>query len=150
MEHSLVQLTPRKQRAVHLYLTGHYTLKNMAELIGVDINTIRGWLRDPQVREYIEEFQKEEHEVAENAIKDLRTKALGRLGDLMDSPNDNVALQAVKDVLDRSGHKSVQRIEKDVTVKTFEQQMTDLMGTVSMPVIDVVANEVQNEVQDNG
>jgi hypothetical protein len=45
----------------------------------------------------------------------------------MNSPIDGVALQAVKDVLDRSGHKQKTEIKIDKTVTTIEQKMKELI-----------------------
>ena len=130
----LTTLTPRQQRFVHLYLTGQYTQAELANLIEVDVQTIRKWLRNPTIQEYIQTFQEEEHELVENAIKHMRLKALERLNELMDSKVDNVALQATKDVLDRAGHKAVTKIEKDVNIRSFEEQLDDL---VKKTIIDV-------------
>ena len=139
----LTQLTPRQQRFIHLYLTGQYTQTELANIVEIDIATARKWLRNPTVQEYIEEFQKEEHEIVENAIKNMRAKALERLNELMDSKNDNVALQATKDVLDRTGHKAITKIEKDVNIRTFEEQLNDLIGKTIDDYIDVEAVEVE-------
>ena len=141
----LTTLTPRQQRFVHLYLTGQYTQSELANIIEIDIATARKWLRNPTVQD-IEEFQKEEHEIVENAIKNMRAKALERLNELMDSKNDNVALQATKDVLDRTGHKAVTKIEKDINIRTFEEQLNDLINQTV--VIDVEATEVDSD-EDN-
>ena len=57
----------------------------------------------------------------------------------MNSPIDGVALQAVKDVLDRAGHKSKQEIKIDKTVTTIEQKMKELIDST---IIDVEFTEV--------
>lgn len=125
----LIELTPKQQRFVHLYLTGKYNQTELANILEMDLNTVRRWLRNDTIRAYIEEFQKEEHEHVENAIKNMRSKALEKLCDLMDSENDAVALQATKDVLDRTGHKAVQKVEKDIKITTIEQQLSQLIDT---------------------
>lgn len=130
----LIELMPKQQRFVHLYLTGKYNQTELANLLEIDINTVRRWLHNDTIRTYIENFQREEHEHIENAIKHMRSKAINRLYELMDSDNDAVALQATKDVLDRTGHKAVQKIEKDIKVTTIEQQLSQLVDST---IIDV-------------
>lgn len=72
----------------------------------------------------------------------MRMKAMARMGDLMDSPIDGVALQACKDVLDRTGHKAKQEIKMEKTVKTFEMQINDLASKF----LDDVEFEVLEDV----
>jgi len=60
-------------------------------------------------------------------LKTLTLKATQRLAELMDSSIDAVALQAVKDVLDRGGHKQKTEIKVDKTITTIEQKMKDLI-----------------------
>lgn len=135
----LIELSPKQQRFIHLYLTGKYNQTELANLLEMDLNTVRRWLRNDTIRNYIEEFQKEEHEHIENAIKNMRSKALEKLYDLIDSENDAVALQATKDVLDRTGHKAVQKVEKDIKITTIEQQLSQLIDTT----IDTVGEWVE-------
>lgn len=137
----LTDLPPKKQRFVHLYLTGQYKIPELAEILEITPSTARIWLKQHVIQDYIETFKQEEHEAVENALKNLRQRALGRLGELMESQVDAVALQATKDVLDRTGHKAVQKIEKDVTITTYEQQLTELVSGIQMPVIDVECKE---------
>ena len=60
-------------------------------------------------------------------LKTLTLKATNKLASLIDSPIDGVALQAVKDVLDRGGHKAKQEIKVDKTVRTFEEKLQEVM-----------------------
>jgi hypothetical protein len=57
----------------------------------------------------------------------------------MNSPIDGVALQAVKDVLDRAGHKPKNEIKVEKTVTTIEQKMKQLIDAT----IDAEYEEVE-------
>lgn len=130
----ITELTAKQQRFVHLYITGQYKLTQISELLGVHYNTISSWLRNDNIKQMIATYQEEEHELIETSLKSLRTKAIQKLGELVDSPIDGVALSAVKDILDRGGHKPTQKVEKNVTITTYEQQLKEIMNGV---VIDV-------------
>jgi hypothetical protein len=69
-------------------------------------------------------------------------KALIRANELMDSPIDGVAVQVVKDILDRTGHKPKQEIKKDITVKTFEQHILDLANET---IVDADFRELEGD-----
>lgn len=140
-EYDITSLTQVQQRFCHLYLTGQYKNNQLAQLLDVHENTIYAWLKRDDIRGIIEQFQKAEHEQVENNLKSMRMKAMARMNDLMDSPIDGVALQACKDVLDRTGHKAKNEIKVDKTVKTFEMQLSDLISS-TMPDIGEVPYEV--------
>lgn len=126
-------LEPKLQRFVHLYLTGQYTNRQLAQLIEVHENTISGWLKRDDVNMAIKEYQAMEHEMIDVQIKAMRMKAIQKMNDLMESPIDGIAFQACKDILDRTGHKAKNEIKIDKTVKTIEMQLQDL----AKDIIDV-------------
>ncbi|HSQ90146.1 terminase gpP N-terminus-related DNA-binding protein [Romboutsia sp.] len=126
IQYDITSLTQVQQRFIHLYLTGQYKNNQLAQLLDIHENTIYSWLKREDVKGIISEFQKAEHEQVENNLKSMRMKAMARMGDLMDSPIDGVALQACKDVLDRTGHKAKQEVKVEKTVKTFEMQINEL------------------------
>lgn len=127
-------LDPRHARFVHMYLTGQYTQAELANLFDVHINTIKFWIKKPDIQAVIKEYQFAEHEMVETALKSLKMKAVDKLSHLIDSPIDGVALQAVKDVLDRGGHKSKQEIKIDKKVTTYEEKLN---GVIESTIIDV-------------
>jgi transposase-like protein len=141
VENPLADMPPKMQRFLHLYMTGQYSVNKLAQLLEVHPNTLHNWLRRGDVKNAIQEAQQVTHEVVSNQMKAMTLKAMERMRDLMDSPIDGVALQAVKDVLDRSGHKAKQEIKKEVTVKTFEEKLNDIIDDV----IDVDYEEVDDE-----
>lgn len=130
MSTDITVLDTKLQRFVHLYLTGAYTNKELAGLMDVHINTVYTWINREDVQMVIGDMQKKEHEAVEIRLKSLRSKALEKMNDLMDSPIDGVAFQACKDVLDRTGHKAKNEVKVEKTVKTIEMQLKDLADNV--------------------
>lgn len=143
----ILKLSPKAQRFVHLYVTGQYSNSKIADLLNVHVNTIFNWMRSNTVKEAIADMQAVNHEMVATRMKGMTSKAMQRMAELMDSPIDGVALQAVKDVLDRSGHKQETKITVDKTVRTFEQKIADVIeATISEDDIDDVEFE---EVEDD-
>ena len=143
--YGILDLPAKQQRFIHLYLTGRYKNAELASLLGVHVNTIHNWLRKPEVKHIITEFQKDEHEVVEANLKALRGKAIETMAELMESPIDGIRYQASKDILDRTGHKSVQKMEVKKEVYTYEKQMRDLVDA-SIPD-DLVVELLQDEYE---
>lgn len=52
-------------------------------------------------------------EAARKRLNDLVDPSITRLGKLLQHPNGNVAMAAVKDVLDRAGYKPTEKTETD-------------------------------------
>lgn len=123
----LFQLDPQKQRFIQLYMTGNFTLAKIAQLMDVHPNTVSNWLKREDVKNAIAEAQSEIHHQVQLQITANTMKAVQRLGELMDSSIDAVALQAVKDVLDRGGHKPKNEIKVDKTVTTIEQKFKEII-----------------------
>lgn len=120
-------LPPKMQRFVHLYMTGQYTMTKLAALLEVHPNTLTKWIKRRDVQAIIADMQEATHAMVGAQLKALSTKAANKLDTLIDSPIDGVALNAVKDVLDRTGHKPKQEIKVDKTVRTFEERLSDLI-----------------------
>lgn len=138
----ITKLSPKLQRFVHLYMTGSYTHQKLSQLLEVHPNTITSWLKRDDVQMIISDMQKTTHQIVGVQIKALSSKAANRLSELMDSPIDGVALQAVKDVLDRSNHKAAQKIQVDKRVVTFEEKLSRLIDeTVDDDIIEVDQDE---------
>lgn len=141
-ELALYELDPQKQRFIHLYMTGNYTLAKIAELIGIHPNTASNWLKKEDMKFAIAEAQTEVHHQVEAQLKALTVKATHKLSSLIDSKIDGVALQAVKDILDRGGHKTVNEIKVDKTVTTIEQKYKEL---IDLTITDGEFEEVIDE-----
>lgn len=140
----ILNLSPKMQRFIHLYSTGQYSLSKLATLLEVHPNTLSKWLKRPDVKEVLHSMQESTHQVVGIQIKALSSLAVDRLQKLMSSPIDGVALQAVKDVLDRSGHKPKQEIKVDKTVITYEEKLHSLINnTIDVAEIDVIEGEYE-------
>ena len=138
-ELALVQANPKMLRFINLYLTGQYKMAEIAALLDVNANTVTRWLKRSDVQEFISDLQELNRNVVSTQINALTLKAVNKLNDLIDSPVDTVAMQAVKDVLDRGGHKPKQEVKIDKTITTIEQKLADLIDRT----IDVTYEEVQ-------
>lgn len=133
-------LTTKQQRFVTMYMTGQYTLNKLAQLLEVHPNTLGNWLKRQDVKDAIADIQSGVHDQVQVELKMLTLKATQKLAELMNSPIDGVALQAVKDVLDRAGHKQKQEIKIDKTVTTIEQKMKDLIDAT---IVEAEFSEVE-------
>lgn len=136
----LSDMPAKMQRFVHLYMTGQYTLVKLAQLLEVHPNTLGNWLRRKDVKNAIADVQESVHDQVTIQLKTLTLKATQKLHDLVDSPIDGVALQAVKDILDRAGHKSKQEIKIDKTVTTIEEKFKQLVDST---IVDAEFTEVR-------
>lgn len=125
---SIANLEPKYRRLINLYISGAYTISQIATTIGVAPNTVRAWLAKPEVKEAVNAYQLEETDLVTQGLKALRLKAMHKMSDLVDSNVDGIAWQAAKDILDRTGHKAVQKKEVDIEIKTFEQQLMEVMN----------------------
>lgn len=148
---ALAELTPAKRRMIFLYLTGQYTMKKIAEIIGISESTIHAWMLQDGIQYAIKEIQKRESEIIDSSIKALNIKAVDTMKDLLDSPMDAVRFQASKDLLDRSGHKAISELKIDKTVTTIEKQLQELADFVieDAEVIDIsdVIESVKGEYE---
>ncbi len=141
----ITTLPIKAQRFVQLYMTGQYTLAKLAQLLDVHINTITLWMKREDVQECIRETQRVTHDMVSTQLRALTLQATAKLSELINSPIDGVAMQAVKDVLDRSGHKSKQEIKIDKTVTTVEEKMKRLIDNT----IDAEYTIIEED-EDNG
>lgn len=130
---------PKMARFIHLYMTGQYSYNKIAELLQVHPNTILAWSKRKDIKEVMNDMQSATHDMIATQLKSLTIEATEKLRKLMNSPIDGVALQAVKDVLDRAGHKQKQEIKIDKTVTTIEQKFKELMDST----IDADFEEVE-------
>jgi len=136
-ELQIYDLDPKQQRFIQLYLTGNFTLTKISELLEIHPNTAGKWLKKPEIKHALEEAQQEIFEQVSHELKSMTVKAAQKLNSLMDSPMDAIALQAVRDVLDRGGHKPKNEIKVDKTVTTVEQKMKEIIE-MSIPDVEVL------------
>lgn len=138
---SITVLPPKLQRFVQLYMTGQYTNAKLAQLLEVTPQTVSNWMKRKDVQAIIADMQETTHMMVGAQLRALSQKAANKLESLIDSPIDGVALNAVKDVLDRAGHKPKQEIKVDKTIRTFEERLTDLIDRTIDADFTVVEEE---------
>ena len=124
-----------KQRLVQLYLTGLYNNRQIADILSISESSVKKMLRMDDVKEQLALYQAEEKEIIDAKIKALRNKAVDTLADLLNSDEDNVKLNVVKDILDRTGHAKKNESEVNVNV-TYEQKLQQLAEGVDTSFID--------------
>lgn len=140
---AIFELEPKVQRFLQLYMTGNYTIVKIAQLLEVHPNTCYNWMRREDVKNALAESQGEIHGQVTAQLKNLTLKAANKLTELIDSPIDAIALQAVKDVLDRGGHKTKNEIKVEKTVTTVEQKMKELIdSTIDTTILEGEFEEV--------
>jgi len=102
-------VSPRVRLAARLYATGAAkTKKEASEMAGLHPNyltLLTGENGSSKVKNLINDVDsmiEDESIATSKIIQRLGRKALGRLANLMDSPNENVALKAAVDLADRA------------------------------------------------
>ena len=103
-------LNQRQLRAVELMVYQQMRKQDIAAELGVTPSTISQWVKKP---EFDEALKNEMY----RAFQPLAYKARQKIGELIDSGNDQVALAASKDILDRAGFGATQKVDQTVTNK---------------------------------
>ena len=97
-------LNEKQQKCIILMVTSGKTQKQITKEIQISENTISEWKRN---KEFKEEIQKQ---MREN-FGSLAIEAQQKLRKLLNSQNENIQIQAVKDILDRAGYKPIEKTE---------------------------------------
>lgn len=137
----LQTINPKIARAIQLHLTGAYRPAQIADMLGVSIESVRKYLSRPESKKYIQAFQRNEAIFLESKLKAQASLALEKMGELLNSPIDGVKFQAAKDLLDRAGFKPEQKVNKQVTVQTYEQKLASII----QDTVEVEYEEVADE-----
>lgn len=136
-----------KEKVMHMFLTGKYTQRQIAKSLNVSAATVSRILCEPQIREAIEEYQREEDFIVTSALKALRWKALDKTAELIsNSENEMVSAVLIRDVLDRTGHKPVEKKEIKMEM-TYEERLQELAKGVIVEADYKVIDD--NEEQTN-
>lgn len=145
-EEIMRKVQPAKLRVANLYLTGSYTNKQIAAIVGIASTTVSKWLHSPELTKVMEKLQERELKLSQTHLSSLREKAINTMADLLDSNMDNVRFQAARDILDRSGMKAVSVSKIDKTVTTLDQQIADLADFTidDGDVIDIDLEDMMN------
>lgn len=112
MERGELRLTDKQEKCIKLMITTNKTQKQIAKEIEVSEKTICEWKKQKEFKDEIDKNIKEN-------FSSLAIDAQKELKKLLKSKNENIRIQAVKDILDRAGYKPVEKREiKDDTEKT--------------------------------
>lgn len=72
------------------------TLPQIAEAAGVAVSTVQRRLHEPEIEKLIAEARTRQRDEALGQAASLRGPALARLAELVESPNETVALRAIR------------------------------------------------------
>lgn len=97
-------LNEKQLKCINLMITETKTQKQIAKEINITEKTICEWKKDKEFKEEIQKQMKEN-------FGSLAIEAQQELKKLLKSKNENVKMQAIKDVLDRAGYKPVDKTE---------------------------------------
>lgn len=111
-------LNQRMQKAVEMLVYTKKQKQEIAKELNVSGTTFSLWQRR-------EDFQDALKAEMNRAFQPLAYKARQRLNDLIDSENEQVALSASKDALDRAGYGATQKVENTITNKEITIEITE-------------------------
>lgn len=97
-------LNEKQQKCIILMITSNKTQKQIAKEIQISENTISEWKKDKEFKEEISKQMREN-------FGSLAIEAQQKLKKLLNSQNENIQMQAVKDILDRAGYKPIEKAE---------------------------------------
>ena len=104
-------LNEKQQKCIELLITTNKTQKQIANEINVTEKTICEWKKDTNFKEELQNQMKENFSL-------LAIEAQKELKKLLKSKNEYVKMQAIKDILDRSGYKPTDKIEHSENVES--------------------------------
>lgn len=97
-------LNENQIKCINLMITENKTQKQIAKEINVTEKTICEWKKQKEFKDEIDKNIKEN-------FGSLAVDAQQELKKLLKSKNENVKMQAIKDVLDRAGYKPIEKAE---------------------------------------
>jgi transposase len=109
-------LTNKQLKAVEMLVYTTKQKQEIAEELKVSNGTISQWLKK-------EEFQQAITDEMRRGFVDIAYKARRRLSDLVDSPNEQVALGAIREALNKAGYQETQKVEQ--TIREINIEITE-------------------------
>lgn len=109
-------LTNKQLKAVEMLVYTTKQKQEIAEELKVSNGTISQWLKK-------DEFQQAITDEMRRGFVDIAYKARRRLSELVESPNEQVALGAIKEALNKAGYQETQKIEQ--TVREINIEITE-------------------------
>lgn len=103
----------KQLKALEMLVKGDYdTYEEAADKLKISPKTLYNWRQD-------EEFSKEYDKRIRIKLGGMAARAAKRIDELIDSENPDVAFRASKDVLDRTGYKTADKL--DINAETTGQ-----------------------------
>lgn len=115
-----------KNRLLHLFSSGLYSNREIAKMLCISSATVTKYLKREDVQDMLHEMQMNESKYINSKLYALRDRAVDTLGELMDCNNEQVALSAAKEILDKTGHGSIQKTESNINI-TYEERLRELI-----------------------
>lgn len=103
-------LKPKQIKCLQLMITGTMTDKDIAAAINVTPKTICEW------KKHSTEFQDEYNALMRSSLQYAAPKAFRKQMALLDSKNDMVAHLAAKDIMDRAGFQTIEKVELEASM----------------------------------
>ena len=111
-------LTEKQQKCINLMILTNKTQQQIAKEINVSEKTICEWKKMKEFKDGIQ------NEMQEN-FSSLAIEAQQGLKKLLKSKNEYIKIQAIKDVLDRAGYKSIEKIEHSGNIDNTTNKLLD-------------------------
>lgn len=111
------EIQHKKSLAVFLRVAG-YTNTEIGGALGITKGTVSAWFKDKDVQKLYDETLESIGTAAKQFLETLTIEAVKRLAALMYDSDHKIALDAVREVLDRGGIPKLSRQEKTVEDKT--------------------------------
>lgn len=101
-----------KQNIAVFLKVATYTHNEIAQALGEKRSTIREWFKEPRVIKLYESALENLSGAARQFLETLSINAVKRLGELVNHHDPKIALDAIREVLDRGGLPKLSRVEK--------------------------------------
>lgn len=97
-------LNREQEMCIKLMITENKTQKQIAKELKITEQTICNWKKDKEFKEEIQKQMQENFGI-------LAIEAQQKLKKLLNSKNEYIQIQAIKDILDRAGYKPIEKAE---------------------------------------
>ncbi len=151
------QLTPKHHVAIALKFQGK-EYKDIAKELSVSVDTLRHWfvhngILAQEYSRYVARVMNPkpianhtDSVTVADRIKELAPAAINKLGSLINSSRDQVALQASDSILDRAGYMPIQKLVnvhmvEEMTITELDSYVTGILGKVKPSTLPIYKEE---------